>query len=74
MRAIGFDSKVVDKAREVAIKTNNKSSMVQDIESKRTEIDFITGAIVRKGNELGIDTTINRIMLDLIKGVEACTG
>lgn len=75
MRAMGFDVKnIAEVVRDVAIKTaNNRSSMLQDIEKgKRTEIDFINGAIVRKGIELGVETPVNRIMLDLVKGAEKC--
>lgn len=51
---------------------NNKSSMLQDIErGGRTEIDYLNGAIVRLGEELGIDTPVNRVLTLLIKAVEA---
>ncbi len=73
MRALGFEVEgIVDFVRDVAIRTrNNRSSMLQDIErGKRTEIDFINGAIVRTAEELGIDVPFNRLMLLLVKGVE----
>src|SRR5665213_3164379 len=45
----------------------NRSSMLQDIECKRpTEIDAITGAIVRRGRACGVSTPENARMLDEI--------
>ena len=50
----------------------NVSSMLQDVlRKKRTEIDFINGVIVRQGQELGIPTLVNSILLDLVKTIEA---
>jgi 2-dehydropantoate 2-reductase len=49
-----------------------KGSMVQDIEAgRRTEIDFINGAIVRAGQAVGVDTPVNRTLVALVKGWEA---
>jgi len=73
MKALGFDVEdLASIVREVAIKTkDNRSSMLQDIErGKRTEIDFINGAIVKVAEELGIDVPFNRLMYWLVKGVE----
>lgn len=51
---------------------NNINSMLQDIMArKRTEIDAITGEIVRFGKELGIDTPSNETVYALIKAIEA---
>jgi 2-dehydropantoate 2-reductase len=77
MAAMGFNiENIVGSVKEVIIKTaNNKSSMLQDIEKgKKTEIDFINGAIAQKGLELGIDTTMNRLILNLVKGVEVANA
>lgn len=49
----------------------NISSMLQDVlKGKRTEIDYINGAIVRQGRNLGISTPVNSVLTDLIKTVE----
>jgi len=49
----------------------NVSSMLQDVLSKkRTEIDFINGAIVRQGKALGIATPVNEILTNLVKTIE----
>lgn len=51
---------------------SNVSSMLQDVlRKKRTEIDFINGVIVRLGQELGIPTPVNALLVDLVKTIEA---
>ncbi len=73
MRALGFEvENIAEIVRDVAERTrNNRSSMLQDIErGKRTEIDFINGAIVRTAEELGVDVPFNRLMYWLVRGVE----
>ena len=50
----------------------NISSMLQDVlNNKRTEIDFINGAIVRQAKALGIPTPINEVLTNLVKTIEA---
>jgi len=73
MKALGFNIKnLIEEVKKVILATrNNKSSMLQDIErGKRTEIDFINGAIVKVAEQLGIDVPYNRMMWLLIKGQE----
>lgn len=49
----------------------NVSSMLQDVlNRKRTEIDFINGAIVRQGRSLGIPTPVNSVLTNLVKTIE----
>jgi len=49
----------------------NISSMLQDIlRNKRTEIDFINGAIVKLGKELGVPTPVNETLYRLVKAIE----
>jgi len=66
------DQSPIERAFEVARKTaQNKNSMLQDIEKrKKTEIDFINGALVRYGETVGISCPINAVLTALIKGVE----
>jgi len=46
-------------------------SMAQDIlKGKKTEIDFISGAVVREGKKIGINTPINQTMTHLVKAIE----
>ncbi|MBD3341056.1 MAG: hypothetical protein GF353_18250 [Candidatus Lokiarchaeota archaeon] len=57
---------------DVARKTSdNVNSMLQDVlKKKRTEIDFINGKIVEEAKKLGINTPINDLLTQLIKGLE----
>ncbi len=66
------DGDIVEKTFKVAEATApNKNSMLQDVEKgKRTEIDFINGAIVRIGEEIGVSTPINYTLTALVKGLE----
>jgi len=48
-----------------------KCSMLQDMEAgRRTEIDSITGSIVREGKKLGIHTPVNEALMLLVKSLE----
>lgn len=50
----------------------NVSSMLQDVlKKKRTEIDFINGAIVRQGSNYNIPTPTNEILAGQIRTIEA---
>ena len=49
----------------------HKASMLQDVlASRTTEVDFMNGAIVRMGMEVGVPTPLNRAMWALVKGLE----
>jgi 2-dehydropantoate 2-reductase len=51
------------------------SSMLQDLSrGRKTEIDFINGAVVMKGRRHGIATPCNAMMVDLIKFRESLAG
>jgi 2-dehydropantoate 2-reductase len=46
--------------------------MLADIcRRKKTEIDYLNGAIVRHGESLGIKTPVNALLCDLVKTMEA---
>jgi 2-dehydropantoate 2-reductase len=48
--------------------------MLLDLEAgRRTEIDFINGAIPRVGREVGVETPVNQTVTALVKGLEAAT-
>ena len=48
-----------------------KASILQTLErGQATEIDFINGAVVRMGAELGVPTPINTTLVACIKGIE----
>jgi 2-dehydropantoate 2-reductase len=48
------------------------SSTAQDLaRGKPTEIDYLNGVVVRKGEALGVTTPVNRVLLALVKLLEA---
>ncbi len=48
------------------------SSMLQDIErGKRTEIDYLNGAVARLGRELGVATPVNDAVTAIVKALES---
>lgn len=50
---------------------NNQSSMLQDLKrGRKTEIEYINGAIVRKGHSLGVPTPYNETVELLVKAKE----
>jgi 2-dehydropantoate 2-reductase len=49
--------------------TKNSSSMREDIrKGKETEIDYLNGYIVRRGEERGIKCVLNYMLMQLVKG------
>jgi len=50
---------------------DNYSSMLQDIlRGRRTEVDFINGAVVSRGVLVGVDVAVNRSLWHLVKELE----
>jgi len=62
----------VEKTEEACRLTrHNYSSMLQDVLGNReTEVDFINGAVVCEGEGLGIQTPVNRMLMNLVKALE----
>lgn len=53
---------------------NQYSSTAQDLaRGKKTEIDYLNGYVVRKGEELSIPTPVNRALLVMVKLLEEKT-
>lgn len=66
---VGDVEALIDHAADVAY--DHKASMLQDMQASRaTEIDFLNGAIVRFGRELGVPAPLNETIVALVKGVE----
>ena len=63
---------IEDYLKKVVTSTaENRVSMLQDLMAgRRTEIDVICGAVISKGEECGVPTPRNEILLALVKGIE----
>ena len=62
----------VAKVMEVCAATaGNRSSMLQDIEAgKKTEINYLNGALVRYGKETGVAAPVNSFLTHLVQALE----
>jgi 2-dehydropantoate 2-reductase len=69
---LGYDDPI-QKVESVCKATGaNVSSMLQDVlNGKRTEIEFINGAIVRQAKALGIPTPVNEVLTSLVRTIES---
>jgi len=62
-------AKVEDVCRATAA---NISSMLQDVlRARRTEVDYINGAVAARAAELGIPAPVNETLANLVKTIEA---
>ena len=73
-KALNIKLEIEDHVRKVIevaeARANNKSSMLQDIErKKKTEIDYINGAIVKLGKKLKIKTPVNKTLTAIVKAI-----
>ena len=73
-QGIALDSdpeELIDHAARPEVGYAHKASMLQDVEARRaTEIDYLSGGIVRVGSEHGVPTPLNEAIWALVKGVE----
>ena len=73
-RAAGFDLDPEERVafqRELFRTAGGRASMLGDVlAGRRTEIDTINGAALRHAERLGIDAPLNRVMYNLVKGLE----
>ena len=62
----------VERIEQVCCATSeNISSMLQDIKAgRRTEIDYLNGAVVEYGIKVGIPTPVNKILTCLVRSLE----
>ena len=60
----------------IANKTaENHSSMLQDVKlGRQTEIDYINGYIIRRGEEMGIHCVMNYMLMHMVKGKNKIRG
>lgn len=55
--------------------TENISPMLQDVRAARvTEVEYVTGYIVRRGEEIGIKCLMNFMILQMVKGKRLLQG
>jgi 2-dehydropantoate 2-reductase len=63
---------LIDHAARPEVAYDHRASMLQDVLARRpTEIDWLNGGIVRFGERHGVETTLNRTIWALVKGLEA---
>jgi len=66
-----FDVDVLKAIADIFGTSRNVASMRQDLlKGKPTEIDHMNGAVVARGEEIGIDCPVNRALVTIIKGME----
>jgi 2-dehydropantoate 2-reductase len=66
-----LEEDLAERITRAAALYSNMSSMYQDIlKGGRTEIDFLNGKITELGAKHGVETTVNRVMVALIKYME----
>ncbi|HOZ46885.1 MAG TPA: 2-dehydropantoate 2-reductase [Candidatus Hydrogenedentes bacterium] len=67
-----FPYSLVERAEEICRETaGNVSSMLQDVRAHRpTEIDAISGEILRRAQEVSLPTPRTRVVWQLVKGIE----
>ncbi|MCS6937067.1 MAG: 2-dehydropantoate 2-reductase [Candidatus Bipolaricaulota bacterium] len=69
------ESEMIERLETVACKTaQNISSMLQDVRrGRRTEIEYINGAIVREGRRLNLPTPVNLLLVKWMTSLDAKT-
>ena len=76
-KGIDLGEKEIEKQEKVvmSLPAENKPSTLQDLErGKKTEVEMFSGTVVRLGEELGIETPVNRVLYQGIKVLEAKLG
>jgi 2-dehydropantoate 2-reductase len=67
-----FDDPLAKASSVCEATADNVSSMLADIlAQKRTEIDYLNGAIVRQADSLGLKAPVNALLVDIIKTLES---
>jgi 2-dehydropantoate 2-reductase len=73
-KGINIGEKEIEKQEKVVMNLPeaNKPSTLQDLEhGRKTEVEMFSGTVLRLGEELGIDTPVNRVLYHGIKVLEA---
>ncbi|MEM3164021.1 MAG: 2-dehydropantoate 2-reductase [Halobacteria archaeon] len=71
-RRISLGRDPLGRVLEVARRTGaNRSSMLRDLErGRRTEIEAITGALLREAERAGVEAPVNRLLYELVRSLE----
>ena len=72
-KGIDFGEAEIEKQEKVvkSLPVGNKPSTLQDLErGRRTEVEMFSGKVIRLGEELGVDTPVNRVLYHGIKVLE----
>jgi len=68
---LGLRDTVVTPEQVRQLGVPQRPSLLQDvIKGRRTEIDYLNGYVVQKGQEVGVPTQLNQIIVELVKKVE----
>lgn len=73
-KGIDLGEKEIEQQEQVIMNLppQNKPSTLQDLEAgKKTEVELFSGTVIRMGEELEIDTPVNRVFYNGIKVLEA---
>ncbi len=71
---IDIGEREIDMQEKVIVKLpfENKPSTLQDLErGRKTEVDMFSGTVIRLGEQLGIDTPVNRVLYHGIRAHES---
>ena len=69
---ITFPKKIINDILKFIITSDNLSSMYQDLfKGKKTEIDYLNGAVVRLGKKYNVKTPVNESLVGMIKFLES---
>lgn len=70
--ALPFEDAAARTEEVARLTAHNRSSMLQDVlRGAETEIEVICGAVMRRGEELGIPTPVNATLYRLVRALEA---
>ena len=71
-RGLVFETDFLHEIKEVFRPSHNIASMLQDLRrGRRTEIDYMNGAVANAGREPGISCPVNSALTAIIKAMEA---
>ena len=66
-----LEASLIERARKSNAAATHRPSMAQDMaKGRRTEIEFLNGLVVERGELIGVPTPTNRAMIELVQRVE----